>query len=214
MKFFLDTANIAEVRKANEMGVLDGITTNPSLLMKEGKDPVSVLKEICSIVDGPISAEVISTETEGMLREGRKWAELHQKIVVKIPMTRDGMKAVQRLKEEKIRTNVTLVFSPTQALIAAKAGASFVSPFIGRLDDRSEDGMHLVEQIVQIYDNYEFETEILVASIRHPVHVVQAALLGADIGTMPYAVFEKLFDHPLTDLGLQQFIADWKKLQK
>jgi transaldolase len=213
MKFFLDTANIEEIRKANDMGVLDGITTNPSLLMKEGKDPVSVLKEICSIVEGPISAEVISTETQGMLSEGRKWAELHKNIVVKVPMTREGMKAVKIFKKEKIRTNVTLVFSPTQALIAAKAGASFVSPFVGRLDDRSEDGMHLIEQIVQIYANYDFDTEILVASIRHPIHVVQAALMGAHIGTMPYAVFEKLFDHPLTDSGLQQFIADWKKLQ-
>jgi transaldolase len=213
MKFFLDTANIEEIRRANEMGVLDGITTNPSLLMQEGRDPVKVLHEICSIVDGPISAEVISTETEGMLSEGRQWAGLHKNIVVKIPMTRAGMKAVKILKKEKIRTNVTLVFSPTQALIAAKAGAAFVSPFVGRLDDRSEDGMRLVEQIVQIYDHYDLETEVLVASIRHPIHVVQAALLGADIGTMPYAVFEKLFDHPLTDLGLQQFIADWKKLQ-
>ncbi len=213
MKFFLDTANIEEIRKANDMGVLDGITTNPSLLMKEGKDPVKVLQEICSIVDGPISAEVISTETQGMLSEGRKWAELHQNVVVKVPMTREGMKAVKIFKKEKIRTNVTLVFSPTQALVAAKAGASFVSPFVGRLDDRSEDGMHLIEQIVQIYANYDFETEILVASIRHPIHVVQAALMGAHIGTMPYGVFEKLFDHPLTDSGLQQFIADWKKLQ-
>ncbi|MBI3460877.1 fructose-6-phosphate aldolase [Candidatus Acetothermia bacterium] len=214
MKFFLDTANIEEIRKANDMGVLDGITTNPTLLSKEGKDPVKVVKEICSIVDGPVNAEVISTDTDGMLREGYKWAELDKKIVVKIPMTRDGMKAVKKLKKDGIRTNVTLIFSPTQALIAAKAGASYVSPFVGRLDDRSEDGMQLAEQIVHIYANYGFETEVLVASVRHPIHVVQAALLGADIATMPYAVFEKLFDHPLTDLGLQQFLADWKKLQK
>jgi len=184
MKFFLDTANIEEIRKANDMGVLDGITTNPTLLSKEAKDPVKVVKEICSIVDGPVNAEVISIDTDGMLREGYKWAELDQKIVVKIPMTRDGMKAVKKLKKDGIRTNVTLIFSPTQALIAAKAGASYVSPFVGRLDDRSEDGMQLAEQIVHIYANYDFETEVLVASVRHPIHVVQAALLGADIATM------------------------------
>lgn len=214
MKFFLDTANVKEIARAHEMGVLDGVTTNPTLLAKEGRDPVQVVKEICSIVDGPVSAEVISTDCEGMLKEAHRWAELAENIVVKIPMTREGMKAVRKLADEDIPTNVTLVFSPSQALIAAKAGASYVSPFVGRLDDRSEDGMELVEQIIRIFDNYGFETEVLVASVRHPMHVVEAALMGADIATMPYSVFEKLFEHPLTDMGLQQFLADWEKLQR
>lgn len=214
MKFFLDTANVKEIAQAHEMGVLDGVTTNPTLLAKEGRDPVQVIKEICTIVDGPVNAEVISTDCEGMVKEARRWAELDEKIVVKIPMTREGMKAVRRLSEEEIPTNVTLVFSPSQALIAAKAGASYVSPFVGRLDDRSEDGMELVSKIIQIFDNYGFETEVIVASIRHPMHVVEAALMGADIATMPYSVFEKLFDHPLTDLGLQQFLADWERLKR
>ncbi len=214
MKFFLDTANVKEIAQAHEMGVLDGVTTNPTLLAKEGRDPVHVVKEICKIVEGPVNAEVISTDCEGMLKEARRWAELSEKIVVKIPMTREGMKAVRILSEEDIPTNVTLIFSPSQALIAAKAGAYYVSPFVGRLDDRSEDGMQLASQIIQIFDNYGFETEVLVASVRHPIHVVEAALMGADIATMPYAVFEKLFDHPLTDMGLQQFLADWEKLQR
>jgi transaldolase len=214
MKFFLDTASVTEILQAHEMGVLDGVTTNPTLLAKEGRDPAQVVKEICKIVAGPVNAEVISTDCEGMLKEARQWAELDEKIVVKIPMTREGMKAVKRLSEEGIPANVTLVFSPSQALIAAKAGASYVSPFVGRLDDRSEDGMQLASQIVQIFDNYGFETEVLVASVRHPVHVVQAALMGADIATMPYSVFEKLFNHPLTDMGLQQFLADWEKLKR
>ncbi|MCS6937463.1 MAG: fructose-6-phosphate aldolase [Candidatus Bipolaricaulota bacterium] len=214
MKFFLDTANVKEIAQAHEMGVLDGVTTNPTLLSKEGRDPVQVMKEICAIVDGPVNAEVISTDYEGMLREAHRWAELDEKIVVKIPMTREGMKAVRRLSEEGIPTNVTLVFSPSQALIAAKAGADYVSPFVGRLDDRSEDGMELVSNIIQIFDNYGFETEVIVASIRHPMHVVEAALAGADIATMPYAVFERLFEHPLTDLGLAQFLKDWEKLKR
>ncbi len=214
MKFFLDTANIDEIAQAHEMGVLDGVTTNPTLLAKEGRDPVQVVQEICQIVDGPVNAEVISTDYEGMLKEARQWAKLSENIVVKIPMTREGMKAVKRLSEEGIPTNVTLVFSPSQALIAAKAGASYVSPFVGRLDDRSEDGMQLASQIIQIFDNYGFETEVLVASVRHPMHVVEAALMGADIATMPYAVFAKLFDHPLTDIGLQQFLADWGNLKR
>lgn len=214
MKFFLDTANVKEIAQAHEMGVLDGVTTNPTLLAKEGRDPVHVVKEICAIVDGPVNAEVISADWEGMLKEARRWAELSEQIVVKIPMTRDGMKAVKRLSDEGISTNVTLVFSPSQALIAAKAGASYVSPFVGRLDDRSEDGMQLASQIIQIFDNYGFETEVLVASVRHPMHVVEAALMGADIATMPYAVFEKLFDHPLTDMGVQQFLSDWERLKR
>lgn len=214
MKFFLDTANVKEIMQAQEMGVLDGVTTNPTLLAREGRDPVQVIKEICKIVDGPVNAEVISTDCEGMVREARRWADLDEKIVVKIPMTREGMKAVQRLADEDIPTNVTLVFSPSQALIAAKAGASYVSPFVGRLDDRSENGMDLVSKIIQIFDNYGLETEVIVASIRHPMHVVEAALLGADIATMPYPVFEKLFEHPLTELGVQQFLADWEKLKR
>lgn len=214
MKLFLDTANVKEIQQAHAMGVLDGVTTNPTLLSKEGRDPVQVVREICQIVDGPVNAEAISTDFAGMLREAHQWAELDEKIVVKIPMTRDGMKAVRALAEEEIPTNVTLIFSPTQALIAAKAGASYVSPFVGRLDDRSEDGMALASQIIQIFNNYGFEAEVLVASVRHPIHVVQAALMGADIATMPYAVFEKLFDHPLTDLGLEQFLADWGKLKR
>jgi transaldolase len=214
MKFFLDTANVKEIAHAHEMGILDGVTTNPTLLAKEGRDPVHVVKEICALVDGPVNAEVISTDCAGMLAEAHRWAELSEKVVVKIPMTREGMKAVKRLSEEEIPTNVTLVFSPSQALIAAKAGAYYVSPFVGRLDDRSEDGMGLVSQIIQIFDNYGFETEVLVASVRHPLHVVEAALMGADIVTMPYSVFEKLFEHPLTDIGLAQFLKDWEKLQR
>jgi transaldolase len=214
MKFFLDTANVKEIEQAHEMGVLDGVTTNPTLLAKEGRDPVQVLKEICQIIDGPVNAEVISTDSEGMLKEARRWAELSDNIVVKIPMTREGMKAVRALSEEGIPTNVTLIFSPSQALIAAKAGADYVSPFVGRLDDRSEEGMELVSKIIQIFDNYGFETEVIVASIRHPMHVVEAALMGADIATMPYAVFEKLFEHPLTDIGLAQFLKDWEKLPR
>ncbi len=214
MKLFLDTANVTEIRQAHEMGVLDGVTTNPTLLAKEGRDPVQVLREICAIVDGPVNAEVISTDCEGMITEAHQWAKLADNIVVKIPMTREGMKAVKRLAEEEIPTNVTLVFSPSQALLAAKAGASYVSPFVGRLDDRSEDGMELVSKIIQIFDNYGFDTEVIVASIRHPMHVVEAALVGADIATMPYTVFEKLFEHPLTDVGLQQFLADWGKLKR
>jgi transaldolase len=214
MKFFLDTANVREIEQAHEMGVLDGVTTNPTLLAKEGRDPVQVLKEICQIIDGPVNAEVISTDSEGMLKEARRWAELSDNIVVKIPMTREGMKAVRALSEEGIPTNVTLIFSPSQALIAAKAGADYVSPFVGRLDDRSEEGMELVSKIIQIFDNYGFETEVIVASIRHPMHVVEAALMGADIATMPYAVFEKLFEHPLTDIGLAQFLKDWEKLPR
>lgn len=214
MKFFLDTASVKEIAQAHEIGVLDGVTTNPTLLAKEGRDPVAVIKEICQIVAGPVNAEVISTDYEGMLKEARRWAELSDNIVIKIPMTREGMKAVRTLADEGIPTNVTLIFSPSQALIAAKAGADYVSPFVGRLDDRSEEGMELVSKILQIFDTYGFDTEVIVASVRHPLHVVEAALAGADIATMPYSVFEKLFEHPLTDLGLQQFLSDWEKLQR
>lgn len=214
MKFFIDTANIAEIREAASMGVLDGVTTNPSLVAKEGKDFRKLLEEICAIVDGPISAEVISTDFDGMMKEGRELSKIHKNIVVKVPLIKDGLKAVKALKQEGIRTNVTLCFSPTQALVAAKAGAYFISPFIGRLDDISHDGMELIRQIVTIYRNYRFETQVLVASVRHPLHVVEAAMIGADICTIPFKVIEQLIKHPLTDAGLQKFLEDWKKSQK
>jgi transaldolase len=214
MKFFIDTANIDEIKEANLMGMVDGVTTNPSLIAKEGRDFEEVIKEICSIVDGPISAEVISTDTEGMLEEARHLAGIHKNIVVKIPMTVDGLKAVRQLSEEGINTNVTLVFSPLQALMAAKAGATYVSPFVGRLDDLSQDGMLLVEQIVEMYNNYAFETEIIVASVRNPVHVLDSALMGADIATIPFNVLGKLAAHPMTDKGLASFLKDWEKTKK
>jgi transaldolase len=214
MKLFLDTGSVDEIRKANELGVLDGITTNPSLLAKEKKPYREILQEIVSIVKGPVSAEVTATDTEGMLREGHDYARIADNIVVKIPIIKAGVPAIKQLSSEGIRVNVTLCFSPTQALIAAKAGASFISPFIGRFDDISTEGMKLVEEIIIIYDNYGYDTEVLVASVRHPMHVVQAALIGADICTMPFAVFDKLLNHPLTDLGLKNFLADWEKAKK
>jgi transaldolase len=214
MKFFIDTANIAEIKDAHSMGMVDGVTTNPSLIAKEGRVFEDIIKEICEIVDGPISAEVISTEYEGMIQEAKKLAEIHDNIVVKIPMTIDGIKATKTLTEEGIKTNVTLVFSPLQALMAAKAGATFVSPFVGRIDDISSDGMLLVEQIVEIYNNYAFDTQVIVASIRNPLHVLDAALVGADISTIPYSVLSKLASHPLTDKGLKAFLDDWKKAKK
>jgi len=215
MKFFLDTANIDEIKKAASMGVLDGVTTNPTLVSREtGRGTFrQILEEICEIVNGPVNAEVVSTEADGMVKEARELADLHSNIVVKIPMIPEGMKAVKRLAGEGIRTNVTLVFSPVQALIAAKAGASYVSPFVGRMDDISNGGMEVVEQIRTILDNYGIETEILAASLRHPMHVVEAALIGADIATMPYKVFEQLFKHPLTDIGLKRFLDDWDKVK-
>jgi len=214
MKFFLDTANIDEIKDAVSMGMVDGVTTNPSLIAKEGRDFETVIKEICEIVDGPISAEVISTDADGMIREARVLAKIHKNIVVKIPMLVDGLKAVRQLTGEDIKTNVTLVFSPLQALMAAKAGASYVSPFIGRLDDLSQDGMLLVEQIVEIYNNYAYDTEIIVASIRNPLHVLESALIGADIATIPYDVLRKLASHPMTDKGLAAFLKDWEKTKK
>ncbi len=213
MKFFIDTANITEIREGHNMGMVDGVTTNPSLISKEGRKFEELIKEICEIVDGPVSAEVISTETKGMIQEARKLAGLHENIVVKIPMTIDGMKATRVLTEEGIKTNVTLVFSPLQALMAAKAGATYVSPFVGRLDDISHEGMLLVEQIVEIYSNYAFETEVIVASIRNPLHILESALMGADIATIPFSVLNKLAAHPLTDKGLKAFLDDWKKIQ-
>ncbi len=214
MKFFIDTANIEEIKEAHSMGMVDGVTTNPSLIAKEGRGFEEIIKEICDIVDGPISAEVISIDTEGMLKEARHLAKIHANIVVKIPMTVDGLKATRRLSQEGIKTNVTLVFSPLQALMAAKAGATYVSPFIGRLDDLAQEGLLLVEQIIEIYSNYAFDTEIIVASIRNPLHVLESALMGADIATIPFAVLAKLAAHPMTDKGLDAFLADWNKAQK
>jgi transaldolase len=214
MKFFIDTANIAEITEAYAMGMVDGVTTNPSLIAKEGRAFEDIIKEICEIVDGPISAEVISTDYDGMIQEAGKLAEIHDNIVVKIPMTIDGIKATKTLTEEGIKTNVTLVFSPLQALMAAKAGATFVSPFVGRIDDISSDGMLLVEQIVEIYGNYAFDTQVIVASVRNPLHVLDAALIGADIATIPYSVLSRLASHPLTDKGLKAFLDDWKKAEK
>lgn len=214
MKFFIDTANIDEIKEANDMGMVDGVTTNPSLIAKEGRDFEEIIKEICEIVDGPISAEVVSTDTEGMLEEARKLSKIHNNIVVKIPMLVDGLKATRKLTEEGIKTNVTLVFSPLQALMAAKAGATYVSPFIGRLDDISQEGLLLVEQIVEIYSNYAFDTEIIVASIRNPLHILESALMGADIATIPFNVLSKLAAHPLTDKGLKAFLDDWNKAKK
>ena len=213
MKFFIDTANIGEIKEAARMGVLDGVTTNPSLVAKEGKDFRKLLDEICAIVDGPISAEVLSTDFDGIMKEGRDLAKIHKNIVVKVPLIKEGLKAVKALKGEGIRTNVTLCFSPNQALLAAKAGATFISPFIGRLDDISHNGMDLIRQIVTIYRNYAFETEVLVASVRHPLHVVEAAMIGAHICTMPFKVIDQLIKHPLTDIGLEKFLADWHKSQ-
>ncbi|MBA4372653.1 MAG: fructose-6-phosphate aldolase [Thermodesulfovibrio sp.] len=214
MKFFIDTANIDEIKKAWDLGVVDGVTTNPSLLAKEGKDPVETFKAICSIVDGPVSAEVVGLTAGEMIREATVLAKIHKNIVIKIPMIEEGLKAVKKLSAAGIRTNVTLIFSSTQALLAAKAGATFVSPFVGRLDDISHDGMAIVQEIVDIYDNYLFDTEIIVASIRNPLHVLDAARMGADIATIPYSVITQLIKHPLTDIGLAKFLKDWEKVPK
>ena len=213
MKFFIDTANIKEIKEAAELGILDGVTTNPSLVAKEGKDFRKLLDEILAIVDGPVSAEVISTDYDGILKEAHELSKIHHNIVIKVPLIKEGLKAVHTLTSENIKTNVTLCFSPSQALLAAKAGATYISPFVGRLDDISHDGMALVAQIVQIYKNYDYKTQVLVASIRHPLHLVEAALMGADVSTMPFSVIDKLFNHPLTDLGLEKFLSDWKKSQ-
>jgi transaldolase len=213
MKFFIDTANIKEIKEAAALGILDGVTTNPSLVAKEGKDFRKLLDEILAIVDGPVSAEVISTEYDGILKEAHELAKIHKNIVIKVPLIKEGLKAVRTLSSENIKTNVTLCFSPSQALLAAKAGATYISPFVGRLDDISHDGMELISQIVQIYKNYDYKTQVLVASIRHPLHLVDAALMGADVCTMPFSVIDRLFNHPLTDVGLEKFLNDWKKLQ-
>lgn len=215
MKFFLDTADLAEIRTAVDAGMIDGITTNPSLLVKaagSAGDPQAILAEICRVVDGPISAEVVATTQEDMLREGRKLAKIADNIVVKVPLIEAGLHACRHFRAEGINVNVTLCFSPTQAILAAKAGATFISPFVGRLDDVSTNGMELIHQIVTIYQNYDFETEVLVASVRHPLHVVEAAMMGAHVATMPAKVLHQLIQHPLTDKGLQGFLADWAKL--
>jgi transaldolase len=212
MKFFIDTANIEEIKKAKELGMLDGVTTNPTLVSKEGRDFEELIKEICNIVDGPVNAEVVSTDSEGMIEEARGLAKLADNIVVKIPLIEEGLKAVRILTSDGIKTNVTLCFSSIQALMAAKAGAAYISPFVGRLDDISHKGMDLVEQILVIYENYGFDTEVIVASIRNPLHVVDAALMGADIATIPYKVMAQLIKHPLTDIGLEKFLADWNKM--
>lgn len=210
MKFYLDTASVKEIQEAASLGLLDGVTTNPSLVAKEGRVFREVLVEICNIVDGPISAEVVSIEADAMVKEGRELAKIHKNIVVKVPLIAEGLKATKRLAAEGIKVNVTLCFSPTQALLAAKAGAWCVSPFIGRLDDISSNGMELIRQIVTIYKNYDFKTYVLVASVRHPQHVVEAALAGGHICTMPFSIFQQLVKHPLTDLGLKKFLADWE----
>jgi transaldolase len=212
MKIFIDSGDIAEIKEAHAMGAIDGVTTNPSLLAKAGKPTRAVIAEICEIVDGPISAEVIATTTDEILREGRELARLHKNVVVKVPLIEDGLKAVKVFTAEGIRTNVTLCFSASQALLAAKAGATYISPFVGRIDDVSGDGMDLIQQIVTIYRNYGFKTQVLTASVRHPVHFVQAAMIGADVATVPLKVIKQLTRHPLTDLGLAQFLADAKKI--
>lgn len=213
MKFFIDTANIQEIKDAAATGLIDGVTTNPSLVAKEGRSFTEVLKEICGIVNGPISAEVVSMDFQGMMTEAKPLVAIHKNIVIKVPLTVDGLKACQALSKEGTKVNVTLCFSAAQALLAAKSGATYISPFIGRLDDIAENGMKLIEDIRTIYDNYDFSTQILAASIRHPMHVIDSALAGADVGTMPYSVFQMLFKHPLTDKGLEKFLADWKKLK-
>ena len=214
MKFFLDTANIDEIRDAAEYGLIDGVTTNPSLLAREGRDFKDILREIAAIVNGPISAEVVSTDSGGMMSEAHNLAKVHENIVVKLPMIKEGMKALKKLSRDGIRTNVTLIFNPNQAIIAAKLGATYVSPFIGRLDDVSEVGMSLVADLVEIFRNYSFATKILVASCRNPLHIREAALLGADVATMPYKVLEQLLRHPLTDIGLGRFLKDWEKVRQ
>ena len=213
MKLFADTGNLKELEALASLGILDGVTTNPSLMAKESGDPRQILKQICRLVQGPVSAEVVATDAAGMIREGRELASIDEHIVVKVPFTKDGVKACKTLASEGTRVNVTLIFSPTQAWLAAKVGAAYVSPFVGRLDDVGTTGMNLIREIVDIFDNYEFGTEVLVASVRHPIHIVEAARMGADVATCPPAVIEQCFKHPLTDIGLAKFLADWEKAQ-
>ncbi|PJA96922.1 MAG: fructose-6-phosphate aldolase [Ignavibacteriales bacterium CG_4_9_14_3_um_filter_34_10] len=213
MKFFIDTANVKEIKEASAFGFVDGVTTNPSLVAKEGKNFKDLLKEIVEVIDGPISAEVLSIDYSGIMKEADELAKIHPNIVIKVPLIKEGIRAVKSLSDNGIKTNVTLCFSASQALLAAKAGATYISPFVGRLDDISHDGMQLISQIIQIYRNYNYETQVLVASVRHPLHVVEAALMGADVATIPFNVIEKLFQHPLTDIGLEKFINDSKKFK-
>lgn len=212
MKFFIDSADIQEIREAHSLGLIDGVTTNPSLIAKTGRGFSEVVSEICSLIHGPVSLETVSRDAAGMAREGEELIRYGKNVVVKVPLTAEGLKAVRLLRERGIKTNVTLCFSPVQALLAAKAGAAYISPFIGRLDDISENGMKVVEQIVKIYANYNFSTEVLVASIRNPIHVLTAALMGAHVATMPYAVIKQLAQHPLTDIGIERFLKDWEKV--
>lgn len=212
MKLFIDTANIQEIKEVNNWGVICGVTTNPSLIAKEGRDFKEVIREIADIVDGPISAEVISLEREGMIQEARELAKIHPNIVIKIPMTKEGLKAVKVLSQEGIKTNVTLIFSPNQALLAARAGAAYVSPFVGRMDDIGNEGLYIIEDIVQIFDMHNIDTEIIAASIRHPIHVLDAAKAGSHIATIPYSIFIQMLGHPLTDIGIEKFLKDWNSL--
>ncbi|MCX7927122.1 MAG: fructose-6-phosphate aldolase [Candidatus Omnitrophica bacterium] len=212
MKIFIDTANIEEIKQAQQLGLIDGVTTNPTLIAKEKRPAYEILEQICKIVSGPVSAEVISQTSLEMVKEARELAKIANNIVIKIPLIKEGLKAVQLLSKENIKTNVTLCFSPSQALLAAKAGATYVSPFIGRLDDISQEGMQIIKDIKKIYSNYQFKTEIIVASVRNPMHVVEAALIGADIATVPFSVIEQLIKHPLTDIGIQRFLEDYKKI--
>lgn len=214
MKIFLDTANIDEIKKAAEYGILDGVTTNPSLISKEKKEFLPLVKEILQAVPGPVSVEVTATDAQGMINEAKTYAELGDNVVIKVPVNLEGLKVVKVLSELGIKTNVTLIFSSSQALLAAKAGATYVSPFVGRIDDISGSGMALVEEIIRVYDNYAIDTEIIVASIRHPLHFVQSAMLGADIATIPFSTLEKLLSHPLTDIGMDRFLKDWEKVKK
>ncbi len=214
MKFFIDTANVEEIRKAQEWGLVDGVTTNPSLVSKEGRQFNELIKEICSIVNGPVSAEAVSLDAEGLVEEGRALSEIHENIVVKVPMTLEGLKATKILFKDGIKTNVTLVFSPLQALLAAKAGATYVSPFVGRLDDISQTGMDLIAQILDIYENYGYKSEVIVASVRNPLHVLESATMGAHVATIPFKVLEQLSKHPLTDAGIERFLKDWEKVPR
>jgi transaldolase len=214
MKFFIDTANVKEIREAASLGVVDGVTTNPSLIAREGRDFKQVISEICSIVDGPVSAEAVSLEADKMIAEGVELSKIHKNVVVKLPMTKEGLKATKALAEKGIKVNMTLIFSPTQALLAAKVGAAYVSPFVGRLDDISHYGMDLVRQVIAIFENYGYATEVIVASVRNPLHVVDAAMAGAHIATIPFSVIDQLVKHPLTDIGIEKFLSDWKKQQK
>jgi transaldolase len=214
MKFFIDTADVKEIRAAHAMGCVDGVTTNPSLLAKVGRPLEETIREICSIVDGPISAECVTMTSEELIKEGRQLSKIHPNVVVKVPMSVEGMKAVKALTSEGIKTNVTLCFSPNQALLTAKAGATYVSPFVGRLDDISEDGMAMVAQIIEIFRNYHYKTQVLVASVRNPIHVITAARMGADVATLPFNVIQQLAQHPLTDIGMKKFLADWEKVPK